>query len=321
MKKTPFFGQYPEWHSMPLRLTKAEMEKPSEVLQTFIKDYDLQLVRQNFQEMFNCIFMTKPADLLQYVWFREKVERFIEATYVAEKQRESVSTVPNYLEFLAVISHELQNQLAGMTNIVTTLEDYKEEGGGYSNNATEYIEMMKAALTNARTVYDSIQTTTKITVGGISITPSFTQVNLSQLFDDLLLSLLPLEYVQGNKLIFRSQIEPDTEGRTDVSMLRQIITNLILNAFKYSKPQRCIRIKGVIDKEFLKVRVQNMGQYIPKAVQGRLFEPFFVAEKGKAGNGLGLYICKLYCLALGGDIKLRSSTTGITILTVQLPIK
>lgn len=305
---------------MPLRLTRAEIEKPSEVVQAFIIVYDLPAIRQNFDEMLSRIFFTKPLDPLQLIWFREEMERFIEAVYIMYKPQPEQAPVPDLRQFMAIIAHELQNQLAGMMAIITTIEGYKETNGSYAAEASAYFDMMKVAVSNAQAVYTNMQMATKVSGTGFEIKPQITAYNPFTFLNSIVKSLASIEQVQGNTIKTQIMIGEEVEAFTDINMLRQILTNLLLNALKHSNPATTIKLHAMPIKDHIQISVTSTGQQILKDMQDRIFEPFFVLDKAKAGSGLGLHVCKLYASALGGEIRVHSTSKGITAFTITIPI-
>lgn len=115
---------------------------------------------------------------------------------------------------------------------------------------------------------------------------------------------------------------------TDPTRLRQILTNLIGNAIKFTAAGSVSLIVDTnVDQNQLRIRVQDTGLGIDVAAQNKVFEPFKQADETVArhfgGTGLGLPISRKLAQALGGDIVLASergfgSTFCVTIATGSL---
>ena len=102
-------------------------------------------------------------------------------------------------------------------------------------------------------------------------------------------------------------------------ILISIVSNLVGNAFKYSKSQ--IRVVFRKDHSGLLLQVEDDGPGIPESQREDVFEPFFRAEGAKSmgGHGLGLSIVKA-CVGAGqGEIKLDRSSLGGLLVEVRLP--
>lgn len=93
--------------------------------------------------------------------------------------------------------------------------------------------------------------------------------------------------------------------------LRQILLNLVSNAFKYSPSGSSILIAAELQDENVVIRVRDFGVGIMQADQERLFERFTRLERDMnspvRGAGLGLYICKQLVEAMGGHIWIEST--------------
>lgn len=110
----------------------------------------------------------------------------------------------------------------------------------------------------------------------------------------------------------------------DASSIRQVFTNLLVNAAKFSKPkdQIEIAIEQVSDRVVIEVR--DHGEGIPAALREKVFERFFRADNSRnretGGSGLGLSIVKTIVTRHGGDIHAVETPGGGATFRVSLPI-
>lgn len=116
----------------------------------------------------------------------------------------------------------------------------------------------------------------------------------------------------------------DPSGEWDATRLRQLISNLLMNAIQHGRVTEPITatVGGGEDQVFL--TVHNMGPPIPKAAIKSLFDPMVRLASGEdrrphGSIGLGLYICREIALAHGGEIKVDSSEESGTTFLVSLP--
>lgn len=96
--------------------------------------------------------------------------------------------------------------------------------------------------------------------------------------------------------------------RTDRLRMRSILDNLIGNALKYGRSHVGVSTRLAAGK--VHVDVVNDGEVIPLAVQARLFEAFYQADRTSDGLGLGLSIVREHCLALGHLVEVASEPSG-----------
>jgi len=109
----------------------------------------------------------------------------------------------------------------------------------------------------------------------------------------------------------------------DPKLLRQIITNLLTNAIKYSPDGGAIKVQLTCRPEEAVLRVVDEGIGIPAKDKSEVFEAFFRAENVDViqGSGLGLSIAKKFVELHGGQIHLESQVNQGTTVTLQFPIK
>jgi signal transduction histidine kinase len=117
---------------------------------------------------------------------------------------------------------------------------------------------------------------------------------------------ISLSYVPDSSLVKVSADENYTE---------QIITNLVGNAIKFTE-RGSIKISALEDTSFIKVSVHDSGIGISEQNKTLLFGKFqkvsenILARDVLQGSGLGLYICKMLAVNMGGDIWLEKSVVG-----------
>ena len=112
---------------------------------------------------------------------------------------------------------------------------------------------------------------------------------------------------------------------TDRIKLKQIVTNLINNAIKFTdKGSVTISAKTSPDGQTLELHVADTGPGIPEELLPQVFDKFrqidSATTRNYSGAGLGLYIVKNFVNLLGGAIDVRSKLGGGSVFTVRLAI-
>jgi signal transduction histidine kinase len=112
--------------------------------------------------------------------------------------------------------------------------------------------------------------------------------------------------------------------RTDPTLLRQILLNVLANAHDAAGPDGSITLAADRSGDQVVIRVTDDGPGIPPEDQARIFEPFYTTKGRGRGTGLGLSISRELARALGGTIALasevgRGSTFSITLPFVPAP--
>ena len=110
----------------------------------------------------------------------------------------------------------------------------------------------------------------------------------------------------------------------DPDKLRQILTNLIDNAIKYSPDGGCVEVEIGRSGGRVRFRVADEGLGIPPAEQDRIFEKFFRLDpnltRGVGGTGLGLYISRELVMRMNGRIWVDSDGRSGSSFFLELPI-
>jgi signal transduction histidine kinase len=110
----------------------------------------------------------------------------------------------------------------------------------------------------------------------------------------------------------------------DPDKARQVLTNLVDNAVKYSPDGGEVSVEVTVEGPRLRFSVRDEGLGVPPAEHRRIFEKFYRLDpdltRGVGGTGLGLYISRELLERMGGRIWVESSGTGGSIFVAELPI-
>jgi light-regulated signal transduction histidine kinase (bacteriophytochrome) len=222
-------------------------------------------------------------------------------------------------DFLSSTSHELRTPLAATLNYLKLLKE-----GFYDNEEElkEYINVAYNSAENLVAIINDVLDIAKIEAGRMTLNPEL--IHLSLLLEEQQ-NLFRLESRQKKILLV---IECKVERvYTDLMKLRQVLTNLLSNAFKFT-PSGEIRLQVVpetiANNHWVKISVADTGIGIEPAKQDILFEPFVQADgsvkRRYGGTGLGLTVCKRLVELMGGEIALYSPGKGKgTTVTFTLP--
>lgn len=123
----------------------------------------------------------------------------------------------------------------------------------------------------------------------------------------------------AHTLTFHNALPDEVEA--DPKLLRQILTNLISNALKYSPSGTDVTITLFKDADEIHLVVEDRGIGIPEESQSCILDPFYRAAnaKGTTGTGLGLTIVKECTDRHGGKIEVESQIGVGSRFTVKLP--
>ncbi|MBW4471124.1 MAG: GAF domain-containing protein [Stenomitos rutilans HA7619-LM2] len=226
---------------------------------------------------------------------------------VARTSAEEASRLKS--DFLSSTSHELRTPLASTLNYLELLKqglyDTPEE-------LQEYIDVAYHSAENLVDIINDILDIAKIEAGRMSV--QWELIDLRSLVQTQA-ELFKLESRQkGIALLIDCQVG---YVQADTVKLRQILTNLLANAFKFTNAGqiqlRAIRRIQTIDyipQQVVEISVADTGIGIDREHKDSLFEPFVQADgsikRRYGGTGLGLTICKRLVELMNGQIWLDS---------------
>lgn len=244
--------------------------------------------------------------------------RVIERKRAEEKLKKKTEEAEEASRFksklLSIASHEIRTPLNAILGYASLLKD-KLTG--------KPREMDERIYDNARTLLDLINTLLnlhKIETGKIEI--SRREVNLSRILAEVTAMLKPMAEEKG--IVLEGAGDPAVPLlQSDPVKLRQILTNLVANAIKFTeRGSVAVRISYHPEAEKILITVSDTGVGISEADLPWIFEPFYQAHPSGMqphdGTGLGLAIVKQLTEILGGTIEVVSRPGFGSTFTVRI---
>jgi signal transduction histidine kinase/CheY-like chemotaxis protein len=123
----------------------------------------------------------------------------------------------------------------------------------------------------------------------------------------------------GGQVRVSASVPPDLCVRGVASELREVFTNVVLNALDAMPGGGDLRVAARTESGFVEIEIEDTGVGMSADTLAKIFDPFFTT-KGERGNGLGLSIAYGIMQRHGGEIRAASEVGRGTRMTVTLPV-
>lgn len=205
--------------------------------------------------------------------------------------------------FFAVLGHELRNPLSPMLTALQIMRLRGVEG--------REVEILERQVTHMRRLVDDLLDVSRITSGKVEL--QLEDVDLAAILVRTLDTVGPLLEQRHHKL--HVQIPRGSIGvRADPERLTQVVTNLLVNAAKYSDEGSNIFIDASAQEGFVSLSVRDEGIGISPELLDAIFDNFVQRPESLAhsrdGLGLGLAVVRSLVRQHGGRVYARSEGMG-----------
>src|SRR5476651_1343187 len=248
-----------------------------------------------------------------------------------EKAEQLTLTSKYKSEFLANMSHELRTPLNSLLILAQQL--FENHEGNLTDKQIGYAKTIHTCGDDLTQLINDILDLSKIESGVISA--EIMTVSFMEIASFVGTTFKPI--AETKNLNFEIDINEGLPEimETDIRRLKQILKNLLSNAFKFTekgdvklriyKPENFGNITVKSNEHVIAFSIEDTGIGISRKTQGIVFEAFQQAEGSTSrkygGTGLGLSISKGFAELLGGTIVLQSEIGKGSTFTLYLPLK
>lgn len=265
------------------------------------------------------IYMQIAGQLSVIVEKGHLVSKLAEQKSLLEQQYQEVQRL-NSLQntFLGIAAHDLRNPIASIQNIAELLS--MPEIHLSDEEKMDFIHDIHDVARHMGSLLNDLLDVTSIESGKVTLDPIY--YSMQKLLEDAVKRNQFLAEPKGTQIILEDI--PEGTACIDIPRMRQVLDNLLSNAVKYSPPNSVVTVRGIREKEFWRVEVQDQGPGIPPAERDRLFKDFSRLSAqptgGESSTGLGLSITRRVIEAHHGTIGVDSVPGKGSTFWFQLPI-
>ncbi len=250
---------------------------------------------------------------------REQAEVELQKSYellearVRERTAELIEANSDKTRFLSAASHDLRQPLHSLVLLNATLRGQKLDQA-----SREIVDAQHQALQGMSNLVHSLLSISMLEAGVVH--PQIMNVPIRNVLGPLRAEFTPLAEAKGLAL----SVEPTEDVvRSDLTMLREVIQNLVANAIRYTQ-QGSVRVYAQRTSQSMRIVVSDTGPGIPKDQLDRIFDEFHQLTpspgREREGFGLGLSIVKRLVNVLGLELDVQSTVGQGTTFVVAVPL-
>ena len=220
--------------------------------------------------------------------------------------------------FLATLAHELRNPLAPLLSAAEILDALK-----ITDARLEWTrQVIRRQVTHMSSLLDDLLNVARITQGKLTIRPE--RIELEPIIASAIETAQPLIALKQHQLTVEVT-PPQIALNADPLRLSQILSNLLLNAAKYTDAGGSIHLRARVEGDQLVLSVKDSGIGIPESGLAKIFTMFAQVEgaslRSEGGLGIGLALVRGLAELHGGHVEARSGGPGLgSEFTIYLPL-
>ncbi len=304
------FGTAPDFSRANLRADRSEAEVPLRAGDRVIGILHERASEPGALDRDRMLLLGRLADQVSLV---------VQATRLRARQEETLARLRELDElksdFVAITSHELRTPLTAVRGFVDALR--RRQGELSPSEVEEYLGIIHLQTDRLIRLVEDLLLISRIEAGKLSFVPESIRTA------DLLVGVRQgLGELASRVTVIEEPGMPE-ELVVDPQRLMQILTNLLMNALKFSPPDKPVHLAaGSYSTGTVTFAIRDRGPGIPPAELDIIFDRFHQTGSAAAhseGAGLGLYIARQLTQAMGGWISVESEPGLGAAFAVTIP--
>ncbi len=285
-----------------------------------VAGFDLEQLGSEFRALRASVLRQWKAKLTDFNESQfDELMRFNEA--IDQALAESITSYSEAVDrsrhtLLAIVGHDLLGPLSAINNAAHVLKD----SDAFHARRIEIAALIQRSVQSMSRMAEDLLEYAGGKIGKkIPVKPEAADLNIvcQTAIDEAQLAF--------PKALFHFEAVGNLEGSFDPTRCQQVLSNLLINAAKYSFANELVTLSAYKDAESINVEVKNFGNPIPPESLQVIFDPLVQLSPEEAGSnpsasvGLGLFIAREIVEGHDGTIEATSSETDGTIFRVRLP--
>lgn len=233
-----------------------------------------------------------------------------------EAQRQTEEIMESRHKLLLSVSHDIKAPLSSILGYIELMQMEKP-----SENDMQRLDSMKFSAEHILSLLSNLLDFSSLDQGKQHVSRAV--FNVSELSDQLTNMFKPIAENKQLKFYYHKNITNDLYVNSDALKIRQVVSNIISNAIKYTIEGE-IHFGVYLVNNKLVFNVIDQGIGIPNDKIEEMFKPFSKAENNPGlaeGNGFGLYVVKGLLELLGGTINVMSELEKGSHFEIKIPVK
>ena len=277
-------------------------------------------IRKLLLLIFIITFLLAAGFLIGLVKHRRGERRLSEQNKIIQQQSEQLKSLDAAKSrFFANVSHELRTPLTLLLGPINTL--LKEEK--LTGKQTELLRLAKQGSKRLQLLVNEILDLGKLESGKMTVIAE--PVNLAAFFRHYFSQFESLGVQNGVAFGFDILVPGHLTAMLDKEKCRQIVYNLLSNAFKFTQPGGSVKAVVKMEANELLLEVSDTGEGIHPDDLPHVFDQYFQTSRPDApvmgGTGIGLALCQEYVRLFGGSITVESILGKGTKFIVRFPVE
>lgn len=216
-------------------------------------------------------------------------------------------------DFISSISHELKTPLTSIKGWAITLQS---EDLGENEILVEGLDIIEEESDRLSEMLEELLDFSRFTSGGISLNKE--EIDMKDYLDKLYKQLYPRAELNGLK--FKLEVDEDVDLLIgDKDRLKQVLINILDNAFKFSEDGGKIVLRAYLKDKNMIFEIIDEGIGISREELPYIKERFYKGETSKSHTGIGLSICDEIIDLHSGRFQIESELGRGTKVTIVLP--